>query len=452
MKHIYALVLMLCAQAVAVADLKVTTRNTNAGRSIESTIYIKGQRQRTETANQTSIYQCDQRRMIQANDRTRKYMISRLDEAAETPAAENVTTPRPAARPRRGGVVTYTITTMDTGERKQMFGYTARHIKTVTVMDAPEGTCNPGRSEIETDGWYIDLQFAFNCSADRPTAPPPQPTAADCRDEIRYRRVGAARLGFPVLLATKMKLAGMEAPEDAEEAAMMERMAGAMTTTMEVTDISKATLDAALFDVPAGYTEVSSSQELYGMGARPDAEAVSGRQPAVGHVEREVEVAEGEAPVAVRAKRPGMIRVGVVAIHNRTGSGVSTHALRQDLINSIGDDMVEAVALEAVGAAAEAEAQQKGCDLMLNTDITAVKKSAAGKMGGIFGRVTGVGVPGTEEVSYESRVEFRLVPVGGGAPRLQSTATAKESGERGSVASALEKEARAVMAAARERN
>jgi hypothetical protein len=452
MKFIYVIVLILCAQAVAVADLKVKTRNTAAGRSTESAIYIKGQRQRTEAAGQTSIYQCDLRRSIQANDRTRKYLISPLGDGDETPSADNQVAPLgPAVRQRRGGVVTYTITTIDTGERKQMFGYTARHIKTTTVTDAPQGTCNPGHNEIETDGWYIDLQFAFNCSTDRPAAAPPQPTTTDCRDQIRFKRIGAARLGFPVLLTTKMKVAGMEEPTDPAEAAMMERMAGAMTMTMEVTDISQATLDAALFDVPAGYTQVSSAQELYGTeGGYPSAEGVSASDPAAGRTEG---VSEAAAPApTVAAKRPGMIRVGVLAIHNRTGSGVSTHALRRDLLNSIGDGSVEAVALDEVGAAAEAEAQQKGCDLILHTDITAMKKSAAGKMGGIFGRVTGVSVPGAEEARYESRVEFRLVPVGGGPPRLQSTATAKESNESGSVAAALEKEARAVMAAALKRN
>lgn len=446
MRFIYVIILVLCAQAVAVADLKVKTRNTAAGRSTESAIYIKGQRQRTEEAGQISIYQCDLKRIIQANDRTRNYLISPLRKGDETPATDNqVTTLGPAERQRRGGVVvTYTITTTDTGERKQMFGYTARHIKTTTVMDAPQGTCNPGHNEIETDGWYIDLQFALNCSTS-PAPQPPQPTTTDCRDQIRFKRIGSARLGFPVLLTTKMKLAGMETPADPEEAAMMERMAGAMTMTMEVTDISQATLDAALFDVPAGYTQVSSAQEFYGMGATwPSAEAVSARDPAASHTERVSE--------AVAAKRHGMIRVGVLAIHNRTGSGVSTHSLRRDLLNSIGDGSVEAVALDAVGAAAESEAQQKGCDLILHTDITAMKKSVARKVGGIFGRVTGVPIPGTEEVKYESRVEFRLVPVGGGAPRLQSTATAKESNENGSVAAALEKEAQAVMAAARKRN
>jgi hypothetical protein len=34
------------------------------------------------------------------------------------------------------------------------------------------------------------------------------------------------------------------------------------TSTQEVLDISTATVDQALFDVPAGYNEVKSSQEL----------------------------------------------------------------------------------------------------------------------------------------------------------------------------------------------
>ena len=31
---------------------------------------------------------------------------------------------------RRGGLVTYTSTAVDTGERKEMFGFQARHVKT----------------------------------------------------------------------------------------------------------------------------------------------------------------------------------------------------------------------------------------------------------------------------------------------------------------------------------
>ena len=36
------------------------------------------------------------------------------------------------------------------------------------------------------------------------------------------------------------------------------------TSTKEVVELSRDPLDAALFDVPAGYTETQNSQELYG--------------------------------------------------------------------------------------------------------------------------------------------------------------------------------------------
>jgi hypothetical protein len=67
----------------------------------------------------------------------------------------------------------------------------------------------------------------------------------------------------------------------------------------------------------------------------------------------------------------------------------------------------------------------------------------------MFGRVTGVGTPGAEK--YESRVDFRLVPSGGSAPSLESNATAKEQGADASVSAALEREARAVVTAARKK-
>lgn len=435
MRLIYAVVLLLCAQAVAVADLKVTTRNTAAGQSTESTIYIKGQRQRTESPGTASVYQCDLKRVIHINDRARKYFVARLDgdggaaAAADEPADQ---TPR-----RRGGIVTYTVTATDTGERRQLFGYTARRIKTTAVMDAPEGTCNPGRVETETDGWYIDLQVAFNCSADRPTTPP-RPPAGGCQDEIRFKHTGTARLGFPVLLTTKMKLPSDGEPVEPEEAAMMERM---MTSTLEVTEISSTTLDAALFGAPAGYREASSMSELYGPAAdpRPQDMPAGGRTP---HVSAPGDEETAPRTTAAR-KQPGVVRIGVAAVSNNTGRGISAESLRQTLVAEISAARVEAVPL---GRDAAAEAVRLECDFILYTDLTALKQLAAGKVGGILGRVTGVGAPAGEK--YEARVEFRLVTAGGGPTQLLSSVTAKESGVEESVTAALLKEARAVSAAA----
>jgi hypothetical protein len=99
--------------------------------------------------------------------------------------------------------------------------------------------------------------------------------------------------------------------------------------------------------------------------------------------------------------------------------------------------------------AAEAEAKRKDCDLLLTTDISALKQSAAGKIGGMFGRATGVPTGGAEK--FESRVDFHLYAVGG-ASQLDSNATAKEDGAQQSVSSALDREAKAVVAAARKKH
>ncbi|MDQ5839134.1 MAG: hypothetical protein M3379_20335, partial [Acidobacteriota bacterium] len=152
------------------------------------------------------------------------------------------------------------------------------------------------------------------------------------------------------------------------------------------------------------------------------------------------------AASSVGPKQPGTIRVGVAAINNKAGGSVSLDALRSRLVGSISGSGVEAVPLDASEApAAEAEAKQKDCDLVLYTDISALKQSAASKIGGMFGRAAGVGGGGDR---YESRVDFRLFAVGG-ASQLEANATAKEDGADASVGSALEKEARAVAAAAR---
>jgi hypothetical protein len=49
------------------------------------------------------------------------------------------------------------------GERKQMFGFNARHIKTSMVRTASPEACDKDM-KIETDGWYIDFQLRCRLS------------------------------------------------------------------------------------------------------------------------------------------------------------------------------------------------------------------------------------------------------------------------------------------------
>jgi hypothetical protein len=255
------------------------------------------------------------------------------------------------------------------------------------------------------------------------------------------------------MVTTKMKMGGAGGgdDDDAETAAMMSNM---MTTTLEVTEISNVTLDPTLFDVPAGYTEAASLQELYtpssmgtgGMAAVMPGGMPPGARPPSDDAQARGGMSSPSSMAAARRKQPGTIRVGVAAINNRAGGSVSLGTLRATLVGSISDTNLEAVELDASDpSAADAEARAKDCDFVLYTDLSALKQS--NKVGGMFGRVTGVG--GLDK--YESRVDFRLVPTGGAAPTLESNATAKEDGADASVNAALQREARAVVGAAKKK-
>jgi hypothetical protein len=458
MRIIGAIVMLLCVSASAFADLKITRKAGVAGRSSDTTVYVKGARERTEMPTITTIRQCDLRRTIQINERARKYVIVPDSDGEGETRAPASATPQGPKTTRRGAIVTHTVNINDTGERKPMFGYTARHIKTSTVMDAPADACSPGHMEMESDGWYIDFAAGGpSCDVDRPTAPPSRGSRPDCADQVRYKSTGSGRLGFPVMVTTKFKMGGAAGQGDEDDAEVTAMMSNAMTSTLEVTEISNVTLDPTLFDVPAGYTQAASVNELYGSTGMMGSGGMSGVMPGGGPTPGARPPADNgqsmgslssSAMSAARPKQPGMIRVGVAAINNSANGSVSLDSLRVRLVNAISDSNVEPVALGASEpSAADAEAKSKDCDFVLYTDLSALKQSAASKVGGMFGRVAGVG--GMQK--YESRVDYRLVPVGGSAPALESNAASKEDGVDASVSAALEREAKAVNAAARKK-
>ena len=143
--------------------VKIKTRQTASGQSSEYTTFIKGKRQRTEremdAGQMINITQCDLRRGVQLNSQTKTYFVSSFAEptkSTQTTASAGKAKPITCARRRN---VTSTITVKDTGERKQMFGFTARHlIITMQTVSSPDA-CNKNDSKMEMDGWYIDPNF-----------------------------------------------------------------------------------------------------------------------------------------------------------------------------------------------------------------------------------------------------------------------------------------------------
>ncbi|MEP7212724.1 MAG: hypothetical protein ABI791_06600 [Acidobacteriota bacterium] len=393
-------------------DFKIKQRMTVAGQSFDSSVMVKGSRQRHEsdaTGTQSiSIMQCDLKRSVDVSDAEKKYFVTPMDTPLPSESAKRVSTTTTRQPVRSGGVVTQTIELIDTGERKQMFGLTARHMKTITTIESSPDACRKGSQRIETDGWYADLTFGITCHNDRPMSEPVGIGGGGCRDKMNVVRKGSAKLGFPLLQTTKI---GMGGGDDK----------GAMTSTMktEVLELSKTTLPAALFDIPAGYAEASSRQELYRNAmqrqyARPTPAENSSAVP---------------MPGMTNVKRPGVMRVGVMPVTNSTARVLALDMYRSHLVSSLSIGNVDAVQIGS-----EADAGRLNCDFILTTNVKDLKQSAASKAGGILGNVTGTSNGGPAKV--ESVVAYTLSKPGGG-PLLTSESTAKVEGDDASVIASL---------------
>ena len=415
-------------------DFKITIKTTMAGMPTQSTTMIKGLRERTETnmsmggmnMSQVSITQCDLRRTIQINDRARKYLISPMDSDDSTASTTGTGAAAMSGPSRRGGVVTMSVNTTDTGERKEMFGFTARHLKRTMMSQSSPDACQQQHMKIETDGWYINLEYGLSCPTQRPPQRPGMMAATDCRDRYQYKHNGPSNLGYPLIEATTVFGADGSAT---------------FSMTKEVIELSRQPLEAALFDVPAGYALANSQQEMTGAPSMAEIMAMSGRQPGQTNSESGQSATSGMPSTAKPTERA---RVGVVEINNKTKTSVSTDSLREQLVAALNGDGVDAISLNASSASeAEIEAKAKGCAYILYTDISSLKAASTGKkIGGLLGRATGVGSSDTGK--SETRLDFRLIPVGSSSPTVQSSASTKEDTQEASVASALQSEARAV--------
>ena len=399
------------------------------GQSSETITMIKKARERSENHSgygfdTVTITQCDLKRTIRISDSAKKYVITPMD-TGEPPqrTTPGAPAPAPATPTRQGGTVEYVTGAIDTGERKEMFGFTARHVKTMMSINASPDSCSPGKRKIELDGWYIDLSVEFNCDVNKAQAMTPmRPTPGGCRDKVITRREGNAKTGFPLI--ETMRMYG----EDGQVT---------MSQTREVVELSRATLDIALFDIPAGYTEAASTSELYAM---PSMSAMMNQAQQANNPTTSSTVVPSMSATGAPAKKPGTLLIGVVQFNNKAGRQVSLFELRQRLITQLEANGASAVALNASSQMeADVEAKAKQCDFVLYTDVAALKVN---KLGGMFGSIAGVG----GVAKAEAKLEFRLFAVGETTPRLKSTASAKEEGEENSAGVAVDSEARTVAA------
>jgi hypothetical protein len=367
-----------CFSMVASADLKIKTRNTVKGHSTESTVYIKGPRERTEMSfggdgGAVTIMQCDQKRMITISG-NQCSVISTAGGEASCPTMPATPNTRDMGRkmsggepepPRKGGVVTITRNSTDTGERQDMFGYKARHIKTAMVMESTPDACNQSHMKMETDGWYADLSAGFSCADEsyRAMACGGVGGGSGCNDRIVMKGGGGIAMGFPLKQTTTIM-----SPQ------------GNFTITSEVVELASTTLDAPLFDAPAG-CKVSDMSAAMMSGAPATTPSESSHAPAANAPAPKAPAAPAPTPVAaVAPKSAGVVRIGVVKVKDMSGEGLPTDNLRLDLMDEITHRQMEAIPLatEAPHQDVESEASFKQCDYILYTTASQVKAPGSG--------------------------------------------------------------------------
>jgi hypothetical protein len=172
-----------------------------------------------------------------------------------------------APSPAESAKPTFRIETVtkDTGERKEIFGYLARHVIT-TRKEIPLEGSRRGAQEAVTDAWYIDLEPQFRPTiypANWPNGKPPSGSRAHSyatasslgdrspREIPEFVDVGDAETGFAVE-EIRTSRSSYTSPDGTKS----------QTQRKDETHVTieRAVYDPALFAVPAGFRRVREIQ------------------------------------------------------------------------------------------------------------------------------------------------------------------------------------------------
>ncbi|MBC7872804.1 MAG: hypothetical protein H7Y01_02350 [Ferruginibacter sp.] len=367
-------------------------------------------RKRTESAGMmgmsvpTILEQCDLQRTIKINDKKKLYYIEPfakeevLEEDTKPAAVKTPTVSKEKTTVEKGGVITMWYNITDTGERKKMNGFTARHVWTTQKMKPSPDACTMKDSLlIKTDGWYIDLPL-FNCPIRYTPAASPMPTEKNqpqCKDRYITRRSGKGKLGF-ALTETRTIIMGNGEGKTSE-----------FTMSLETLEFSSLKLDSMLFEIPQGYTQTMIESELQD---KMDVKEMMNQYKNQNSGNNQTNPTE--------QKKAGGIRIGV---YEPTGDGQLTPAVLQQYLASV----MNTGAIEAMVISSETDAKTYNCDYTLATVFTKVKQ--ASKAGGLIKAIKNADPNAASSFTIEATLT--LVTLSDGSMRLQKNVSGKYDGK-----------------------
>lgn len=444
--------------ASAFADVKIKSRQTTSGQSYENTTYIKGKRSRNERdmgqMKMVDLTQCDLKRSVQMNPMSKTYIINMFNQVVETTDQKNVSQKDGVVR--AGGTITMTVTYKDTGETKKMFGYVAKHIITTMESSSSPDACAPNNTKMQIDGWYIDAAFALDCQNDNYKNGYNPYQKQGCQDKYQTKTVGSSKRGYPVY----------------EKMTMFDDGGKEMTSIVtEVVELSQATLDQALFEVPEDYREVKDMSQMYtassmttnsnsdSMNMSNNGSMTNSGMTNSGTISAIKNQSQSNLSTEVGAKQAGVVRIGLANVKvGAVGDGITSADLAAAVQNSLGEYLkgtkIELVQLSAkLSSAIENEAKQKECDYVLYANVSH-KKGGGGGFGGMFSQAiatgigqTGIGATGSTIGNVAGQVATQTIVSAGAAsanikPKDEITLDVKMN-QPGNATAVLTKQAKA---------
>lgn len=267
-KPIVAALTLFSLASSALGDVRIKRRTTYKNGGFDSILYLRGKRQREEMNHYSRdgkqfsvayLEQCDLKQFVWLDVLNKRFAVHTggmpmgAAMAFNEPQVQVNQELLEKARARSKGTLTETTNVIDTGERREMFGFTARHLKTVTTWEPLPRTCNGPELRRETDGWYIDLMYGIDCSPDLSgSITRGYSLEGKCFSEYLFKRNywlerqrhGQASLGYPLLEV--MKWNGKKGAEN--------------ITRTEVLELSTEPLSTSLFEVPEDFAKVEFQQ------------------------------------------------------------------------------------------------------------------------------------------------------------------------------------------------
>ncbi|MBP6002318.1 MAG: hypothetical protein KA746_02680 [Pyrinomonadaceae bacterium] len=329
----------------------------------ETTVYAKGVRQRREqkmifdsdpevaammenmAPSLTTISQCDLKQDVTLNDKKKTFFIDYYDWSGLSPEQQKR---RPNQKVVVRGTVTISSIVTDSGKRQQMFGLTAKWMKSVMSIDSSADSCD-GKSNfrLEQEGWFVNLALTSD--------------SCKVRDMQGPGSTGGCR---PRTISGPMQTAGFFL-EGTTKSYQDNKLTS--TSSLQTTALSKAVLDQGLFEIPIGYKEVDSFSELMQSGGMKDMS----------------EVTQITTPSGNTAKGPAMKTVAVDYFSGNT-SNVDQEPLREYISNRL-----TSAGMSGFRVNSQADLATGNFANVIGVELKKVKESGASKVGGLFGKVTG---------------------------------------------------------------